>query len=91
VQLQRPLAWPRQPHGHGFIAAINWNRAGNVLCRAAREMWIVPDSSGSRSTSSVRRSHSGSSSRNSTPWCASEISPGRGSLPPPTSATPLAV
>ena len=54
-------------------------------------MVTTPDSSGSRSTSSARRSHSGSSSRNSTPWCASDISPGRGSAPPPTSATALAV
>ena len=58
-------------------------RPGTLLWRAAREMWMPPDSSGSRSTSSTRRSHSGSSSRKSTPWCASEISPGRGSLPPP--------
>ena len=70
---------------------MNWKSAGKMLCRAAREMWITPDSSGSRSTSRTRRSHSGNSSRNSTPWCASEISPGRGSLPPPTSATALAV
>src|SRR3546814_1512434 len=41
--------------------------------------------------SSDLRSHSGSSSRNSTPLCASEISPGRGSPPPPTRATALAV
>jgi hypothetical protein len=47
-------------------------------------MVMRPDSSGSRSTSSTRRSNSGSSSRNSTPLWASEISPGRGGLPPPT-------
>ena len=46
-----------------------------------------PDSSGSRSASSDARANSGSSSRNSTPWCASETSPGRGGEPPPTSAT----
>jgi hypothetical protein len=39
-----------------------------------------PDSSGSRSASSTRRSNSGSSSRNSTPPWASEISPGRGGV-----------
>ena len=50
-----------------------------------------PVSSGSRSASSAARGNSGSSSRNSTPWCASEISPGRGGEPPPTSATALAV
>ena len=50
-----------------------------------------PLSSGSRSTSSTWRLNSGSSSRKSTPWCASEISPGRGGDPPPTSATAEAV
>jgi site-specific DNA recombinase len=75
----------------GFMAATSWKRAGNSAWRAAREMVIVPDSSGSRSTSSTCRSNSGSSSRNNTPWCASEISPGRGWLPPPTRATPEAV
>ena len=54
-------------------------------------MVIVPLSSGSRSASSAARGNSGNSSRNSTPWCASEISPGRGGEPPPTSATALAV
>ena len=45
-----------------------------------------PVSSGSRSASSAARGNSGSSSRNSTPPWASEISPGRGGEPPPTSA-----
>jgi hypothetical protein len=49
-----------------------------------------PVSSGSRKASRAARGNSGSSSRNSTPWCASEISPGRGGEPPPTSATALA-
>jgi site-specific DNA recombinase len=75
----------------GFIAAISWNCAGNSAWRAAREMVIFPDSSGSRNTSSTLRSNSASSSRNSTPCMASEISPGRGWLPPPTKATPDAV
>ena len=52
-------------------------------------MW--PVSSGSRKASSALRGNSGSSSRNSTPACASEISPGRGGDPPPTSATALAL
>ena len=56
-----------QPQGQGFIAATSWKRAGNSHCRAAREMVTWPDSSGSRSTSSACRPHSGSSSRNSTP------------------------
>src|SRR5258706_2640677 len=77
---------PSIPHGHGFMAAMSWKRAGKSAWRAAREMVMRPDSSGSRSTSSTRRSYSGSSSRKSTPWCASEISPGRGGEPPPTRA-----
>ncbi len=52
---------------------------------------MFPDSSGSRRASSAARGNSGSSSRNRTPWCAREISPGRGGDPPPTSATALAV
>ena len=42
---------------------------------------------GSRSESSTLRSNSGSSSKNSTPLCASEISPGLGFEEPPTKAT----
>lgn len=71
----------------GFIAATSWKRAGKSACRAAREMLIRPDSIGSRSISRALRSNSGNSSRNSTPWCARLISPGRGLPPPPTSAT----
>jgi site-specific DNA recombinase len=54
-------------HPQGFIAATSWKRAGNSLCLAAREMVTTPDSSGSRSTSSALRSHSGNSSRKRTP------------------------
>ena len=54
-------------------------------------MVMRPLSSGSRRASSAARGNSGSSSRNSTPPSASEISPGRGGEPPPTSATALAV
>lgn len=75
----------------GFIAATSWNSAGNSAWRAARETVMRPDSSGSRKTSSTPRSNSGSSSRKSTPCIAIEISPGRGWLPPPTSATADAV
>ena len=82
---------PSWPHGQGFIAATSWKRAGNSACRAARETTMRPVSSGSRSASSAARGNSGSSSRNSTPWWASEISPGRGGEPPPTSAAAEAV
>ena len=44
-----------------------------------------PSSSGWRSASTAVRLNSGSSSRNSTPRCASVISPGIGRAPPPTS------
>lgn len=75
----------------GFIAATSWNCALKSARRAAREMVMRPLSSGSRSTSSTPLSNSGSSSKNKTPCIATEISPGRGLLPPPTSATALAV
>jgi site-specific DNA recombinase len=72
---------------HGFIAATRTNRVGKTAVRAARPIVTRPSSSGWRSTSRTRRSNSGISSRNSTPLCASEISPGRGMAPPPTRAT----
>ena len=59
---------------------------GTRSARARARSCATPLSSGSRSASSASRPNSGSSSRNSTPRCASEISPGRGRLPPPTSA-----
>ena len=48
-------------------------------------MVTARSSSGWRSISSTWRGNSSSSSRNSTPLCASEISPGRTVGPPPTS------
>ena len=54
-------------------------------------MVMVPVSKGSRSASNALRANSGNSSKNKTPWCAKEISPGRGGEPPPTKATALAV
>ena len=42
---------------------------------------------GCRITSNTVRLNSGNSSRNNTPWCAKEISPGCGFPPPPTRAT----
>ena len=63
--------------------------AAVATLRAARATVTVPDSSGSRRTSSARRSHSGNSSRKRTPSWARLTSPGRGSAPPPMSATAL--
>jgi hypothetical protein len=50
--------------------------------------WAVvttPSSSGYRNTSRTWRRNSGSSSRKSTPWWASDTSPGIGTWPPPIS------
>ena len=55
-------------------------------------MVITLSSIGCRSTSSAVRENSGSSSRNSTPWCASDTSPGRMlPVPPPPSPTGVTV
>ena len=59
--------------------------AGNVVLFRARRIVTVPSSSGCRRTSSVRRLNSGNSSRKSMLLCESEISPGVGVEPPPTS------
>lgn len=58
--------------------------AGNVLVCAARLIVTRASSSGCRSDSKLRRLNSGSSSKKRTPWCESEISPGCGTVPPPT-------
>ena len=48
---------------------------------------MMRSSRGCRITSSTERLNSGNSSRNNMPLCASDISPGTGLEPPPTSAT----
>ena len=75
----------------GFIAATSMNCDGNVIVPAAREMVTRPSSSGWRMVSSTLRLNSGNSSRNKTPWCASEISPGVGLMLPPSNPASLAV
>ncbi len=75
---------PRWPHGHGLLAATNWNRQGKAYDPSARAMRTVRSSMGWRIACSTIRLHSPSSSRNRTPLCASEISPGRTGLPPPS-------
>ena len=79
------------PHGQGFIAQTSWNRAGYTHRALTREMVTTPSSMGWRRASSTARGNSGSSSRNSTPLCALEISPGAAARPPPMSATALVV
>jgi hypothetical protein len=46
---------------------------------------MMPFSSGSRHTFRTWRRHSGHASKQSTPWCASDTSPGIGTWPPPIS------
>ena len=90
-QRQSEAASPRKPHGQGFIDATSVKRAGNVSVPGAREIVTVPSSSGDAALRASERENSPSSSRKSTPYWASEISPGRGKAPPPTSETQLAV
>ena len=76
---------PWKPHGHGFIAPTSMKLAGNVTVPCALLIVTTLSSSGWRRTSSDECPNSGSSSRNSTPRWARVISPGRGTIPPPTS------
>ena len=82
---------PYQPHGHGFADATSRNELGSRTVPCAREIVTQRSSSGWRRPSIAARENSGSSSRNSTPLWASEISPGRGGLPPPSSAAGVTV
>ena len=50
---------PANPHGHGFIAATSWNRAGKIVARPTRETATRPSSSGWRSASRTSRPNSG--------------------------------
>ena len=72
------------PHGHGFIAATSWKRAGRVSEPPTRTIETRPSSSGWRSASRTSRPNSGSSSRNSTPSSARVTSPGDRRGPPPS-------
>ena len=67
--------------------AISINEAGKSSAIFAREIVTFLSSMGWRITSSTVLLNSGSSSRNNTPLCANEISPGCGLPPPPTNAT----
>ena len=66
------------------------NRAGKATLPSARVITTRPDSSGWRSPCRTEGLNSASSSRNSTPLWASDISPGRGGDPPPMSPALLA-
>ena len=65
-------------------------RAGNDTLPSARVTVTRPDSMGWRMPCSTEGRNSGSSSKNRTPWCASDTSPGRGGVPPPTSPAVVA-
>ena len=83
-QVHDRSADPSWPHGHGFIAAMSWNRAGNTSARPTRTTATLPSSSGWRSASRTSRENSGSSSQNSVPGRARVTSPGDSRGPPPT-------
>ena len=61
------------------------NRVGNSMTCWPRTIVTWPSSSGWRSASRLGRANSESSSRKSTPRCASVASPGCGGFAPPTS------
>jgi hypothetical protein len=76
------------PHGQGFAAKANWNRAGNQALPDARLIVTLPDSNGCLKDSNVWLENSGVSSRKRTPLWAIEMSPGLGTPdPPPIIAT----
>ena len=67
------------------MLATSMQRDRYCVCARTRVTVHTPSSSGWRSASSAVREYSGSSSRNNTPLCAREISPGMALAPPPTS------
>jgi len=67
------------------MLATSMKLAGYSTLSRARLMVTIRSSMGWRITSSTVRLNSGSSSRKRTPLWASEISPGWGWVPPPTS------
>ena len=69
------------------MAHTSMKRLGYVTEPFAREMVMLPSSSGWRIVSSTAGENSGSSSRKSTPLSARLISPGCSALPPPDMAT----
>ena len=75
---------PKKPQGHGLAAATSMKRAGKRTLPSARVTTTSPASMGCRMPCNTEGANSGSSSKNSTPLCASEMAPGRGGDPPPT-------
>ena len=73
------------------MAHTSIKRLGRVREPEARVMVTTPSSKGWRRVSMAALSNSGSSSKNSTPLWAREISPGLGTAPPPVRDTAEAV
>src|SRR3954469_1081155 len=73
------------------MEAISIKLAGKSSATFAREIVTRRSSMGWRITSKTVRLNSGNSSKNNTPLCDKDISPGCGTLPPPTNATSLIV
>ena len=87
-------AWrsPKNPQGQGFIAAASMKRAGKVSeMRRARDGDHSVFERLAQHFQHVALEIPGSSSRNSTPLCPSETSPGRGMAPPPIKPASLMV
>ena len=75
---------PWYPQGQGFIAATNINLDGNTWVCLTLETDIFPSSIGCLNASKVFLLNSATSSKNNTPLCAKDISPGMANIPPPT-------
>src|SRR5512145_3044096 len=84
-------SWPRLPQGQGLAASTSWKEAGNHKVDDTLAIVTFSSSTGSRSAWSRLFLNSGASSRNKTPLCASETSPGLGTAPPPITPSLLAV
>ena len=77
----------KYPEGLGFMLATNIKLQGYVTVNLALEIVTSLSSKGWRITSKTSLLNSGNSSKNNTPLCDKEISPGLGYCPPPTKAT----
>ncbi len=82
------LAVPNGRKGRRWPSAPAGSARETTPFAPARATETDPCSSGSRSDCSTRGVNSGASSRNSTPWWASDTSPGTRSLPPPGAPRP---
>ena len=84
VAVPAALAGIHRADHHKLTPDTSWNPVPGKWSR------VRPQAAGA-APRAYRGGNSGSSSRNSTPLCASETSPGRGVVPPPASAVAEAV